>query len=106
MPAALAVILTLVASAWTARLVLAELRRGRRGLILTPNGGAVLDGEPLSHLHVVWRGRVPFLRWITAGGARGAWIGTADVLPRDARRRLRLAPAGDPSASRRRSVAP
>lgn len=105
LPAPLAWPAALAGLAWAAHSARRELRRPPRRLLLR-GGRAWLDGRPLSHWRVHWRGWLARLDYRDADGRQGRLLWWPDTLPAAQRRELRLAAAVSAPASLPRSVAP
>lgn len=105
LPAAWAWPLSAAALAWAAHSARRELRRPPHRLLLR-GGRAWLDGRPLSHWQVHWRGWLARLDYRDADGRQGRLLWWPDTLASAQRRELRLAAAVSPPAARPRSVAP
>lgn len=105
LPAPLAWPLAAAALAWTAHSARRELRRPPHRLLLR-GGRAWLDGRPLSHWQVHWRGWLARLEYRDADGHRGRLLWWPDTLAAAQRRELRLAAAVSAPAPEARSMAP
>lgn len=99
--------LALAAVAYGGWLAHREWRRPRKTFVF-PYGDApvLVDGRPVTHVALQWRGPLAFLRWRDETGRlhRVAWW--PDTLPASRRRELRLAAAAREAAPGRASMAP
>ena len=82
--------LAAVAIAHGARLGVRHRRQPSRGFCWVPGRPPELDGAPLDAARLHWRGPLAFLRWRDAGGCTRRLAWWPDVLPRAARRELKL----------------
>lgn len=91
MPALPAVLVAIVAVLYGARLGWRELHAHPTSLIVSHDGTATVDGEPVSELRIDWRGPAAFLQWRDGARRLLRRVATPDVLDASARRELRLA---------------
>jgi toxin CptA len=107
MPRAVAWPLAMVTAGYGGWLAWREHRRSPRQL-LWPVGDmpVTLDGEPLQHIQLSWRGPLAFLRWRATDGRHGHFSWWPDTLSVLQRRELRLAVQRRPAAQPVASMAP
>ncbi|MHB8911205.1 MAG: hypothetical protein ACYC42_00810 [Lysobacter sp.] len=84
-----------------------ELRQPARVLLVPARDGvATLDGVPMMHFDVQWRGPLAFLQWRDAQGLRRRMQFWPDTLSAPVRRELRLAMIHRTAAAAAGSMAP
>jgi toxin CptA len=107
MPGAMAWPLAIAAAGYGGWLARREHHRSPRQL-LWPVGDmpVTLNGEPLQHVQLLWRGPLAFLRWTTSDGRSGHLGWWPDTLPTLQRRELRLAVQRRPPAQPTATMAP
>ena len=107
MPRAMAWPLAVVAAGYGGWLARREHCRPPRQLLWPAIAMPVmLDGEPLEHVQLQWRGPLAFLRWRASHGRGGNLDWWPDTLPAVQRRELRLAVERRPDALQAASMAP
>lgn len=99
LPRSLAWPLAVIAMLYTLR----EARRYRvsphRVLVVAAEGPLWVDGDPIEHWRLRWRGSLAFVSWRDGAGRWHALAFWPDTLPKTLRRELRLATPGEVSIS-------
>lgn len=108
LPRVLAWPLALVAAAQGLRLAWREAGRAPHWLVLGDPAAAAdtLDGRPLAHCGIAWRGPLAFVHTVDRDGRHRRLVWWPDTLPAPRRRELRLAAAARSASRRDRPMAP